>query len=111
MLIWDAHYLLHFCAIHAISSTSFWVGPLWFSVLHLIGYYFATGNCFWQLCHHHMSISVPSFQMEALQGFVQPETLAEENQVRVGTGILCVLSGLVTVYLCWRKNSYSVFIV
>ena len=25
MLIWDAHFLLHFCAI---SSTSFWVGPL-----------------------------------------------------------------------------------
>ena len=25
MLIWDAHY---FCAIHAISRTSFWVGPL-----------------------------------------------------------------------------------
>ena len=32
---WDAHFLLHFCAIHAISSTSFWVGPLWFSALQL----------------------------------------------------------------------------
>ena len=34
-LIWDAHFLLYFCAIHAISSTSFWVGPLWFSALQL----------------------------------------------------------------------------
>ena len=26
---------LNFCAIHAISSTSFWVGLLWFSALHI----------------------------------------------------------------------------
>ena len=36
MLVWDAHFSLHFCAIHAISSTSFWVGPLWFSALQII---------------------------------------------------------------------------
>ena len=27
--------LLHFCTIHAISITWFWVGPLWFSVFQL----------------------------------------------------------------------------
>ena len=36
MLVWDAHFLLHFCAIHVISSASFWVGPLWFSALQLL---------------------------------------------------------------------------
>ena len=31
MLIGYAYFLLIFCAIHAISSTWFWVRPLWFS--------------------------------------------------------------------------------
>ena len=35
MLIWHAHFLLHCYAIHAISTTSFWFGPLRFSALQL----------------------------------------------------------------------------
>ena len=44
MLIWDAHFLLHFCAIYAISSTSFCVGPLWFSALQM-SLLFDESNC------------------------------------------------------------------
>ena len=34
MYIWDAHFFT-LRAIYAISRTSFWVGPLWFSALQL----------------------------------------------------------------------------
>ena len=34
MLIWDAHFYIYFILCN--SSTSFWVGPLWFSALQFI---------------------------------------------------------------------------
>ena len=37
-------FLLQFCAIHAISSTSFWVGPLWFSALHMYIHVYCVGK-------------------------------------------------------------------
>ena len=84
-------FLQNFCAIHAISSTSFSVGPLWFSALLI---YFLTFYHVWRpgahACHNAYSYTYTliNYAQSYLASFPvsTPQLTCQKKEKKLGSG-------------------------
>ena len=69
-------FLLHFCTIYAISSTWFWVGPVWFSALQMpCSTLLPPAHCYqWRHC-----LSLPSFLGNEVSFNLQPKECSGQS--------------------------------